>query len=236
MTDLIENHILNSYKDDLSSGKHKDNVKDIIDFIKNSYAISEQELNEIKETLDYLQIAYFATDDIIDEGADLEKRVEHVMKLHYGINNFYNKVLRHPRYKHIIENYNKVFQEMLRIPYELKNSIEHLKKIDKGDEESLLNTLAEIQLLRAKHVLFYWVVGLSYVETDDNRVFDISHIKYVERSIELIEKDKEDIEIDSNYNSFNIYLFLSKLYCNESDINNIIEKVKKLLNSKQNSR
>lgn len=236
MTDLIENHILNSYREDLSSGKHKDNVKDIIDFIKNSYSVSEQELNEIKETLDYLQIAYFATDDIIDEGIELEKRVEHVMKLHYGINKFYNKILKHPRYEKIIENYNKVFREMLRVPHELKNSIERLKRINKEDEELLLNTLAEIQLLRAKHVLFYWVVGLSYVETDGNRVFDVSHTKYIERSIELIEKDREDIEIDSDYNAFNIYLFLSKLYSSESDINNVIEKVKRVLNSKLNSR
>jgi len=202
--------------------KHRDEIRKIVKFLRKNYEVSNNFILRLLKGLNYLQMAYWGTDDIIDEGNNIERRIEELLQIHIGINNFYNWLVfnfSQEIVERVLNSYNKAFKEMIEVPLELYNT---LKLLRKECNEEIIEKIME---LRSKHVILYWYTALAFVEKDENKIKKIARYFHLKRTIELIDKDRNDREIDKISGEFNIYNFAENV--KGIDIREIKRKFKK---------
>lgn len=222
----IRNYIRKHYK--LKFSRHEDEIGKIEEYLRREYKLKCDKLNLIKDLLESLQMAYWGTDDILDEGEKLRRRIDELLQIHLGLNEFYSKLFKNfpiEIVQRVLEVYDKAFSEMLEVPLKLNELITDLY----SGKSDIYSSLKEIMLERAKHVTLYWGVALSIVEKDSKTVEKIMSIKHLERALSLFEKDWRDRDNDKKRNEFNIYNFLEFKSMSFSVVEKIKEDIKKEL-------
>ena len=145
------NYIRKLYK--LKFSRHEDEIEKIGEYLKREYKLKCDEFKLIKDLLESLQMAYWGTDDILDEGEELGRRIDELLQIHLGLNEFYSKLFKNfpiEIVQRVLEVYNEAFSKMLEVPLKLNELITDLY----SGKSDVYGSLKEIMLERARHDSF----------------------------------------------------------------------------------